>query len=154
MIEETKILIKEVSGEYAPEISDLIVKTLLETNSKDYPQNIILKVVSNFSPDKLKLLMKQRQTFVAILNDEVIGTAAIEENFIRTVFILPNNQKYGVGKLLVQHIEQIAFKKGYSSLKVSSSITAEGFYVRLGYVALKDVYYGEERNILMEKMLK
>jgi hypothetical protein len=36
---------------------------------------------------------------------------------------------------------------------VASSVTAESFYGRLGFTAVRDSYYGDERTIIMERSL-
>jgi len=38
-------------------------------------------------------------------------------------------------------------------LAVSSSVTAETFYARLGFRSVRDSYYGDERTIIMERLL-
>jgi hypothetical protein len=38
-------------------------------------------------------------------------------------------------------------------LAVPSSVTAERFYSKLGFTAVRDSYYGEERTIIMERRL-
>jgi hypothetical protein len=40
-----------------------------------------------------------------------------------------------------------------ATLSVQSSITAEGFYKKLGYVAVGEKVSGTERTIMMEKRL-
>jgi hypothetical protein len=39
-------------------------------------------------------------------------------------------------------------------LAVPSSLTAETFYVRPGFRAVRDSYYGDERTIIMERSLE
>ena len=55
--------------------------------------------------------------------------------------------------LLMNYLEEVARKENIFCLTVSSSITAEGFYRKLGYSVLRNEYYGEERTIIMEKKL-
>jgi hypothetical protein len=38
-------------------------------------------------------------------------------------------------------------------LTVPSSVTAEPFYARLGFKAVRDSYFGDERTIIMERAL-
>lgn len=47
-----------------------------------------------------------------------------------------------------------ARKAGVTTLTVPSSVTAEAFYVRLGFKAVRDSYLGEERTIIMERALR
>ena len=41
-----------------------------------------------------------------------------------------------------------------ASIVIQSSITAEAFYVKLGYAAIDDNYHGAERTIVMEHRLE
>ena len=50
-------------------------------------------------------------------------------------------------------IEALARAMASPRLLVPSSVTAEGFYARLGFVALRDEWHGAERTIVMEKPL-
>jgi len=50
-------------------------------------------------------------------------------------------------------IDRIALDIGLHMLTVPSSITAETFYAKLGFVGVRDNYDGEERTIIMERRL-
>jgi len=50
-------------------------------------------------------------------------------------------------------VENQALMRGSQRLRVPSSITAQGFYKRLGYSKVRDEYHGDERTIIMEKQL-
>jgi len=59
--------------------------------------------------------------------------------------------KPGAGLMAV--IEDLARARSVTTLHVQSSITAEGFYKKLGYVAVNEKFHGAERTIMMEKHL-
>ncbi len=136
----------------AEAISQLIIQTLKETNAKDYSQAVIEEVIKNFSPAQITARIKQREVFV-VEQEDIIATASLEKNMVRSVFVLPSKQDQHIGSLLMHHLEKIAKQKNILVLIVPSSITAEGFYRKLGYTAVRDEYYGEERTIIMEKYL-
>ena len=50
-------------------------------------------------------------------------------------------------------LERAAIAAGVERLKVPSSLTAEGFYARLGFRAIREITEGEERTIVMERGL-
>jgi hypothetical protein len=50
-------------------------------------------------------------------------------------------------------IESTARERNIPRLAVSSSVTAETFYARLGFRSVRDSYYGDERTIIMERLL-
>jgi GNAT superfamily N-acetyltransferase len=67
--------------------------------------------------------------------------------------VSPDLQRRGVGRLLMRSIEGVARDGGVSRLSLQSSITAEAFYDKLGYIAIRDHFRGNERTIIMERSL-
>jgi N-acetylglutamate synthase-like GNAT family acetyltransferase len=137
----------------AEEISAVILHSLRETNAKDYTSEIIERVERSFSPAAVRQLMEKRTVFVAALGNRIVGTASLDGGVVRTVFVAPDAQSQGVGKLLMAEIEKVARERGIPTLVVPSSVTAETFYARLGFKALRNAYHGDERTIIMERPL-
>jgi GNAT superfamily N-acetyltransferase len=137
----------------AEEISAVILRTLRETNAKDYTDEIIERVERSFSPSAVLQLIGRRTVFVAAVGSRVVGTASLDESVVRTVFVAPDAQAQGIGKLLMAEVEHTARERNIPLLTVPSSVTAEPFYARLGFKAVRDSYYGDERTIIMERSL-
>jgi GNAT superfamily N-acetyltransferase len=137
----------------ADEISAVILRALRETNTNDYTDEIIERVERSFSPSAVLQLIGKRTVFVATAGSCVVGTASLDGSVVRTVFVSPNAQAQGIGKLLMAEIERTARERNIPSLTVPSSVTAEAFYGRLGFRAVRDSYYGDERTIIMERSL-
>jgi GNAT superfamily N-acetyltransferase len=89
-----------------------------------------------------------------VLGDQLVGTASLDGHVVRTIFVLPNFQSQGVGRLLMAKIDQEGRDTGVQVLAVPSSVTAEPFYTKLGFKALRDSYHKEERTIIMERNLR
>ena len=138
----------------ADEISAVILCALRETNAKDYKDEIIERVERSFSPSAVRQLIEKRTVFVATVGSRVVGTASLDESVVRTVFVAPDAQAQGIGRLLMAEIERTARERNIPTLTVPSSVTAEPFYARLGFKAVRDSYYGDERTIIMERSLK
>ena len=137
----------------AEAISAVILSALRETNAQDYSQDIIARVARSFSPAALRKLLESRTVLVAMKGEEVVGTASLDGAVVRTVFISPGMQGQGVGTRLMAEVELIARSKGVTLLTVPSSVTAEAFYAKLGFQAVRDSYHGDERTIIMERLL-
>lgn len=137
----------------AADISAVILRALRESNAKDYREEIIERVAHSFSADAILELLGKRTVLVATIDGRIVGTAGLDRSVVRTVFVSPDAQGKGVGKLLMAEIERIARERHVTSLTVPSSVTAESFYARLGYKAVSDSYYGDERSIIMERSL-
>jgi N-acetylglutamate synthase-like GNAT family acetyltransferase len=137
----------------ANDISAVILRALRETNAKDYTDEIIARVERSFSPDAVRELMGKRTVLVAALGSRVVGTASLDGSVVRTVFVAPDVQARGIGKLLMAEIERTARERTIAALTVPSSVTAETFYAKLGFNAVRDSYHGDERTIIMERLL-
>jgi GNAT superfamily N-acetyltransferase len=137
----------------AAAISAVILRALRETNPKDYTDEIIGRVERSFSPGAVRKLIGKRTVFVAIIGSRLVGTASLDGSVVRTVFVAPDVQAQGVGKLLMAQIERTARERNIPALTVPSSVTAETFYASLGFNAVRDSYHGDERTIIMERLL-
>jgi GNAT superfamily N-acetyltransferase len=137
----------------ADEMSAVILRALRETNAKDYTGENIERVERSFSRSAVVQMIGERTVLVATVGSRVIGTASLDGSVVRTVFVAPDAQAKGIGKLLMAGIECKALARNIPSLTVHSSVTAEPFYARLGYKTVRDSYFGDERTIIMERSL-
>jgi predicted N-acetyltransferase YhbS len=145
--------IRDARKDDAVGISQVIITALRETNAKDYPATVIAQVEKSFSSVAVQALMEQRNVFVALLDEELVGTASLDGAVVRSVFVAPTHQSKGIGRQLMAAIEKAAMDAGIPLLTVPSSVTAERFYSRLGFKSVRDSYHGEERTIIMERSL-
>jgi len=146
-------MIRPALTDDAADISAVILRALRETNAKDYTDEIIARVERSFGPDAVRELIRKRTVFVATIGNRIAGTASLDGSVVRTVFVAPDVQARGIGKLLMAGIEHIARSRNIPALTVPSSVTAETFYARLGFKAVRDSYHGDERTIIMERLL-
>lgn len=137
----------------AAQISRVILAALLTSNAQDYPASVIERVQDSFTPDAVLQLMRRRQMFVALVDGKLLGTASLDGRAVRSVFVDPAYHGHGLGRQLMAAVEQAALQAGLASLVVPSSVTAEGFYARLGYVRVRKHYEGEELTLIMERAL-
>ncbi|MBR0835368.1 GNAT family N-acetyltransferase [Bradyrhizobium manausense] len=145
--------IRPALADDAADISAVILRALRETNAKDYTDEIIARVEQSFGRDAVRALITKRTVFVASIGGSVVGTASLDGSVVRTVFVAPDVQARGIGRLLMAEIERIARERNIAVLTVPSSVTAETFYARLGFKAVRDSYHGDERTIIMERAL-
>ena len=134
-------------------ISQVILAALRSSNARDYPADVIARVASNFTPEAVLQLLTRRTVLVALQDQEIVATAALDVNVVRSVFVNPVLQGQGIGRQLMVDIEQRAREAGVTVLSVPSSLTAEPFYTKLGFHTVRNVYHGNERTVVMEKAL-
>ncbi|RON47830.1 GNAT family N-acetyltransferase [Pseudomonas frederiksbergensis] len=146
--------VRRATPQDATAISQVILQSLRQSNAQDYPPDVIAQVEKSFSVDSILTLMSQRQVFVATIDRQVVATASLDHDVIRSVFVHPEHQGVGLGRQLMATLESIARDADIKVLRVPASITAEGFYLRLGFRKVRDEFHGAERTIVMEKGLR
>jgi GNAT superfamily N-acetyltransferase len=147
------IEIRPATAADAQAICRVAIRTLRATNARDYTPDVIARLVAGFSPQRIAAFIASRPFYVALARGAVVGTANLDGAAARAVFVDPDHQGQGIGAGLMTAIEDLARARSVTTLHVQSSITAEGFYKKLGYVAVGEKFHGTERTIMMEKHL-
>jgi N-acetylglutamate synthase-like GNAT family acetyltransferase len=121
-------------------VAGLIRKTLLTVNSKDYPASEIQRLLRVYTPDKILSLSREALLLVACENGRVIGCGAIgrkpdneNDRIIKAVFVSPDNHRRGIGRAILAALENDAISQKAERIILFSSITAHGFYQRMGF---------------------
>lgn len=148
-----RITIRKAGPEDAAPISSLVLRTVRISNANDYPAQAIEQLAVNFASDKVAQRMTERDTFVTDTAGRIVGTIALGGDRLRTLFVEPTLQGSGLGARLVAHLEAHARRSGVSELKLSSSLTAHGFYERLGYRTIRREEHDGVSTYLMVKTL-
>jgi len=145
--------VRRAQARDASDISRVIIRALRETNAKDYTPDIIARVELSFDPAAVEQLIGRRTVFVGLVGDRIVGTGSLDGDIVRTMFVCPDMQGRGIGRSLLCAIEAAARERQIAVLTVPASVSAESFYARLGFKAVRDAYYDAERTIIMERAL-
>lgn len=136
-------------------MSAVICNTLLISNSPDYDLEVVHNLCRGFTPQALRSMSHRRQIWVYEEEDRITATIALEDDTISGFFVAPDRQGRGIGRQLLEFMEGRARQKGLRALRLSASLTAVGFYTRLGYTTFGDEggddFYG--RVVPMRKVL-
>jgi GNAT superfamily N-acetyltransferase len=146
-------MIRPALRDDAAEISRIVLSALHESNARDYGPETIARVALSFTPEAVVGPIAERQVLVATQAGRLVGTASRDGAVVRAVFVAPDSQRVGTGRALMAAVERAAVDAGVATLTLQSSLTATGFYDRLGYRAVREIRHGEERTIVMEKQL-
>ena len=132
--------IRRFKDQDAQEVSALIAQTLRTTNIRDYSPEFIEQEVKVLTPDYIAWRASWTHFYVACEGDTIIGCGAIgpywgseTESSLFTIFVLPEYQGKGIGKRIVETLEQDEFALRAKRIEIPASITACAFYRRLGY---------------------
>ena len=143
----------------ADEVSALIIRTLRTTNIKDYSEEFIENDVKNFTPEGVLQRASWTHFYVICDGDIIVGCGAIgpywgkeDESSLFNIFVLPEYQGKGVGRKIIETLEQDEFFLRAKRVEIPASITACDFYRKLGYTYKNGVdVVDEEQLFRLEK---
>ncbi|MDD6279621.1 MAG: GNAT family N-acetyltransferase [Oscillospiraceae bacterium] len=121
-------------------ISDVICTTLSVSNSKDYSPEFIEENVKSHSPEVIASRAAESHFYVALDGRKIIGCGGITgywgsdtESYLVSIFVLPEYQGRGIGRRIIETLEADEYFLRAWRTEVGSSLTAVGFYLRMGY---------------------
>ena len=118
----------------ANEVSELFIKTLRTTNSKDYSAEYIENDVRIFSPEGV--IERAGWTHFYVVSDEniIVGCGAIgpywgkkDESNLFNIFVLPEYQGKGIGRKIIETLESDDYFLRAKRIEIPASITAVSF---------------------------
>lgn len=132
------VSIRKVQSEDLIELIQIQVKSIQTLCLKEYnPQQIQTLIADKSRPrDSSELI------FVAETDNQIVGFSALSDSgfWICGLFVHPNFVRQKIGTQLLIALESEAISRKNRCLWVHSSLTAEPFYRKQGYQALKKTH--------------
>lgn len=133
-------IIRRFQTEDAEEVAALIRKTIQITNAKDYSAESVDALVKMHTAEHILERASWTHFYVICDEDIIIGCGAIgpywgkeDESSLFTIFVLPKYQGQGVGRKIIETLEQDEFFLRAKRVEIPASITACEFYKKMGY---------------------
>ena len=132
--------IRRFQEQDAQAVSELIITTLRISNTKDYPPDLMEELVLHMQPADILQRASWAHFYVAEEEGKIIGCGAIgaywgkeDESILLTIFVLPEYQGRGVGRKIVETLEQDEYALRAKRIEIPASITGLPFYQKMGY---------------------
>ena len=108
--------------------------------------------------DEFDTLNELSKHILAYYNDQPVGTGRVRlvDDFgkLERICIFEPYRKFGLGKVILKTLEEIAEEKGLSQVKLHGQTHAEGFYKKLGYQTSSEMFMEDGiPHVLMMKEL-
>ena len=120
--------------------AEVVAVTVEVSNSRDYPPEYIAHLKKTHSAEVLRQRAREGHMYVICDGEKIVGTGTIApywgsetESILLTIFILPDWQGRGLGRLLIETLEQDEYAKRAGRIEIPASLTAVNFYRHLGY---------------------
>ncbi|MBT2666883.1 GNAT family N-acetyltransferase [Bacillus sp. ISL-4] len=109
--------------------------------------------------DEFDALHASSEHILVYYNEKPVGTGRLRVvdglGKLERICILEPYRKFGLGKIIIKTLEEIAKEKQLSKVKLHGQTQAEGFYKKLGYQTSSDVFMEDGGpHLLMIKELK
>lgn len=151
--------IRRFRREDAGEAARVVAETLRTSNSGDYSPEYIEKTIRTHPAEVLLERAEQGHFYVVCDGEKVVGCGGIApywgsetESILLTVFILPEYQGGGLGRKLIRTLERDEYFLRAERVEIPASITACGFYQKMGYTYKNGVTCPDEEGcIRLEK---
>lgn len=138
----------------AQETAAMIAKTLRISNVKDYTPEMMEECVRSLSSENLIERAGWLHFYVVENENRIIGCGGIgpywgkaDESSLFTIFVDPDCQGKGIGRAIINTLEQDEFYLRAKRVEIPSSITAVNFYKKFGYDHKPGFEEPDEENI-------
>lgn len=133
--------IRKFKKEDAEELANVIAYTLRTTNIKDYSLEYIENDINCFlTAEKLIERSSRTNSYVVCDDKKIIGCRAIssywgkeDESNLFTIFVLPEYHGKGIGRKIIETLEQDEYFLRAKRIEIPASITTVEFYRKMGY---------------------
>lgn len=136
--------IRRITEADAKTVSALIIRTIRISNTRDYPAELMEELVKTETPEHVLQRASWTHFYVAEEAGKIVGCGAIgpywgreDESSLFTIFVDPDYQGKGIGRAIVEKLEQDEFALRARRIEIPASITGLPFYQKMGY-AFKD----------------
>lgn len=131
------MLVRKFLPSDAEALSQIFIQNLRQVNIRDYPSEAIEALVRLYTPEQIIERAGKWITLVCTDGQDVVGTASLDNDRVREVFVAVSQHRTGIGKQLMHAIEMMAKEQHLEKLYLLAGISAEDFYKKLGYVVIK-----------------
>jgi putative acetyltransferase len=129
--------IRRAKQEDKESIWQVHTEAISELCKSHYIQQQIQAWISSFNPESYREVIETREFFVVEDDKSIVGFGQLnsEAGEVEAVYVSPKSVRRGLGRRVLQTLENVAREKGLKSLHLSSSLNAMPFYKKVGYTS-------------------
>lgn len=120
-------------------VHDLICETVDVSYSSVYPPRALAFFKKVHDPDKIVERTASGLVLLAEVGGVAAATGSLVQDKISAVFVRPSLQGLGLGKRLMQDLEDSARQAGRQQIRLHVSLISRRFYESIGYKIIEAV---------------
>lgn len=134
------LLFEKAKIKNIPTLLNIIHRCMREVNYKDYTQEQLEKYLAGFTEDWLKDIIETRHYYEVWYQEKIIACGGVsrdlsqeKQSYFTAIFVNPDYRGYGVGRKLIEFLEQDEWCLDSNLIEIPSSKSSHGFYHKCGY---------------------
>ena len=138
--EKMTVTVRRFEDTDAEEVHNLIIRNFKEVNIKDYGEKAINELLKTHDVAWVRQVASFAHMYVFLLGEKIVGVGSISsfwgsktESILLTVFVLPEYHGKGIGRKIIQTLEQDGLFLRADRIEIPASITGVEFYRKFGY---------------------
>ncbi|MBP3604098.1 MAG: GNAT family N-acetyltransferase [Lachnospiraceae bacterium] len=128
--------IKKAKTENFEDVKLITHETIKEIYPHYYPRGVVDFFLEHHNSENITKDILADIVYLIMDGEETLGTVTIKENEICRLFVLPQHQRKGVGKQLLDFAEKKIADK-YADIILDSSLPAKDIYRKRGYIIIE-----------------
>ena len=117
-------------------VKDITQTTIWSVYPKYYPSGAVQFFSNHHSDDRIRADIVAGIVFLIEVDGTAIGTVTVADNEINRLFVLPDFQRKGYGRELMDFAEEM-IRKNHDHIILDASLPAKQIYLKRGYVTAK-----------------
>lgn len=113
-------------------IKNIIYETIESIYPHYYPKGVVDFFIHHHRDENITMDIELSRLFIIEVDNKVVGTVTIKDNEINRLFVLPQYQKKGYGRALLDFSEK-EISKIYKKIRLDASLPAKEIYLKRGY---------------------
>ncbi len=154
-----ELTVRRIEESDAKAVSDLIRTTISISNKKDYPAELMVQLIEIETPEHVLQRASWTHFYIVLDGSATVGCGAIgpywgkeDESSLFTIFVHPDYKGKGVGRLIMQTLENDEFFLRAKRIEIPASITGVPFYLKMGYHFKDGISEPDDEHLIrMEK---
>ena len=134
-------------------VAYLISRCLNEILTRDFTRAQLKFFYQRFTSAGLRKIATECTLFVAASGNRILGTASLDGDRVKAVFVNPSFHRQGIGRLLVRHVEDEARRRNLTGCILHANHQAIEFYEHVGYQKVKENHDHGLNLVIMRKDL-
>lgn len=98
-----------------------------------YPEGAVNFFLDHHNENNILTDIKSGYVYMLIDKQKIIGTVTLKENELNRLFVLPEFQGMGFGRMLLEFSEDTIFKE-HTEIIISASLPAKKLYLKRNYI--------------------